>query len=69
MKEVKQYKCKHCGTLYANKAECEACEKQHAIPREIAAVHHRPKGVCAVYPPRIDVVFDNGAVRHYEMRR
>lgn len=52
MKEVKQYKCDHCGALYANKSECEVCEGQHAIPRKIVEVLHIVKGV---YPTRIDV--------------
>lgn len=48
MKEVKQYKCEYCGTLYADKSECAACEKQHAVPCKIVAVHHRAKGVCVI---------------------
>ena len=69
MKEVKQHKCEYCGTLYADKSECAACEKQHAVPCKIVAVHHRAKGVCAVYPPRIDVGFSDGSVQHYERRK
>ena len=69
MKEVKQYKCEYCGTLYADKSECAACEKQHAVPCKIVAVHHRAKGVCAVYPPRIDVGFSDGSVQHYTLYR
>ena len=69
MKEVKQYKCEYCGTLYSDKNECAACEKQHVVPREIVIVHHRPKGVCAAYPPRIDVAFSDGTIQHYERRR
>lgn len=66
MKEVKRYQCEHCGRLYANKSECEVCEGQHAIPRKIVEVLHIAK---CVYPTRIDVEFDNGEVRSYEIRR
>ena len=66
MKEVKQYKCDHCGALYANKSECEVCKVQHAIPRKIVEVLHIVKGV---YTQRIDVEFDNGAFRSYEISR
>lgn len=69
MKEVKQYKCEYCGTLYADKSECAACEKQHTVPCKIVAVHHRAKCVCAVYPPRIDVGFSDGSVQHYTLYR
>ena len=66
MREGKQCKGDYCGALYANKSECEVCEGQHVIPRKIVEVHHIVKGV---YPTRIDVEFDNGVVRSYEIRR
>lgn len=68
MKEVKQYKCEVCGTLYADKGECAACEKQHCIPSGIERAFHRPKGVCAKYPPKIHVRFSDGTIHEYEKR-
>lgn len=68
MKEITQYKCEHCGTLYTEIRECEECEKQHVSPKGIKAAHCRPRKVCAKYPPRIDIEFADGTVQHYERR-
>ncbi len=62
MKSVTQYKCDVCGTLYADKGACAACEKQHRIPAEIV----RAEGVYACYPPHIIVRFDDGSERKYK---
>jgi len=67
MKEVKQYKCETCGTLYAIKDQCEMCEKQHRIPAEIQSAHHLPMNVSAKYPTRIIVKFDDGSTRTYNL--
>lgn len=45
MKEVKQYKCEYCGTLYADKSECAACEKQHTTPEEMRDYELMPANV------------------------
>lgn len=66
MKEIKQYKCELCGTLYAEKSECEACEKQHVSPKRIKVAQFKPRKVCAKYPPRIVIEFEDGTVCNYE---
>lgn len=67
MKAVTQYKCEVCGTLYAVKENCIACERQHKIPCEIVGAHHRAKDVCAGYPPHITVRFADGSERKYKL--
>lgn len=66
MKTVHQYKCEVCGTLYTDKEECVQCEKQHVFPLEVTTAHHRPRKVCAKYPPRIDIKFSDGTIQRYE---
>ena len=59
MQEITQYKCEFCGTLYADKKECDECEK---------AVQFKPRKVCAKYPPHITVEFNDGTIQRYERR-
>lgn len=66
MKEIAQYVCEYCGTRYADKTVCLECEKQHRIPTEIVGAEHLPRKVCASYPVRINVLFDDGFVVRYE---
>lgn len=68
MKEAAYYKCEFCGTLYADKKECDECEKQHVAPKCITGVEFRPRKVCAKYPPRITVEFHDGTIQRYERR-
>lgn len=68
MKTIEQYKCEYCGTLYADRNECEACEKQHVYPKCIKAAQFRPRKVCAKYPPHIVIEFEDGTIQDYERR-
>lgn len=65
MKEIKQYRCEICNTLYAEKRECEICEKQHVVPLGIKIACFKPHKVCAKYPTRICVEFEDGTIRDY----
>lgn len=66
MPVVNQYRCEYCGTLYKSEGLCKQCENQHRVPVKIANVEHRPMKVCAEYPWRIQIEFDNGSVVSYE---
>lgn len=69
MKKVEQYRCDLCGTLYAEKAKCEACEKQHVPCVGIAAQRHRPVQAAGKYPPKIIVTMADGTTQVYERKR
>lgn len=69
MKELKQYVCEKCGTVYADKNACQECEKQHATPVKIVGSKHYSKKVCSVYPYKLIIEFDNGRNRTYELKR
>lgn len=65
MKEITQYKCEICGTLYAEKTECEKCEKQHKIPNSIVKADFRAAKSYPGYPPYIIVKFNDGSEKKY----
>ena len=67
MKEIKQYKCEHCGRLYVDKDRALECEKGHKSATKIVSVHYLP---CtdrkSGYPDKILVEFDDGTAKEYK---
>lgn len=66
MKETKIYICEVCGTQYASKTRCMACEKSHKKPLRIKNCKYLPKQNSEKgYPFRIDVKMEDGEVISY----
>ena len=61
MKTLEQYKCDVCGTVYADKRKCEACETGHKKPTKITDRKYRAIGDDATgFPYRITVETRDG---------
>lgn len=61
MKEISQYKCEICGTIYSERAKCEACEAGHKRPTKIVARKYRPITINhSGFPDKIEVETKNG---------
>lgn len=68
MKETKIYICEVCGTQYASKTRCMACEKSHKKPLRIKNCKYLPKQNSEKgYPFRIDVKMEDGEVISYKL--
>ena len=66
MKEIKQYKCEHCGTIYADKDGALQCEKGHKSATKIVSVHYMPHIYHNTsYPDKILVEFNDGTTKEY----
>lgn len=67
MKEIKQYKCEHCGIIYADKDRALECEKGHKFATKIVSVHYPPYASDNMgYPNKILVEFNNGITKEYK---
>ena len=67
MKEIKQYKCEHCGTIYADKDRALQCEKNHKFIVKNVSVHYLPYASDNTgYPNKILVEFENGEKKEYK---
>ena len=67
MKEIKQYKCEHCGTIYVDKDKALQCEKNHKFGVDIASVHYLPYASDNTgYPNKILIEFNDGAREEYK---
>lgn len=61
MKELKLYCCEICGTNYNNKAEAQACEKNHKAPVKYTPMNWKPKiFIDSGYPLAIIAEFSDG---------
>ena len=66
MKEIKQYKCEHCGTIYADKDRALECEKGHKSATKIVSVHYAPYIHNTSYPDKTLVEFNDGTTKEYK---
>lgn len=62
MKEVTQYECGHCGTLYDDADTCKECEEYHIPVKQVIKYAYYPKdtGPEAKYPYAVSVVMNDG---------
>ena len=68
MKELKKpYKCKVCGTRYADKSKAEKCEKYHATDLEISDCKYRGMNVWGRLPVAITLRTKDGEERMYRL--
>lgn len=67
MRETKLYICEVCGTQYADKKKCLACEKSHKKPVNIVNCKYIPqKDNNKGYPIRIDIKMEDGNIVSYK---
>lgn len=67
MKEIMQYKCERCGTLYEDKDRALKCEKGHKLATKIVSVNYmRHIYDNTGYPNKILVEFDDGTTKEYK---
>lgn len=68
MKEVKQYICEICGTVYAEKESCKACETNHRHPIRIASAHYLAcRNLKSGYPLKLEIGFSDGSTKTYKL--
>lgn len=61
MKKIELFVCETCGTQYAEKLECTACEKSHRKPVEITGARYLGrKQNGSGYPVAIHVKMSDG---------
>lgn len=66
MKEIKQYKCDYCGTVYSEKDRAERCEKNHKHIAKVVSIHYLSQSIDATgYPNKIIVEFSDGSEKTY----
>lgn len=67
MKELKQYQCEYCHTLYTENLKCNKCESNHVQPIKIIQCHYHPFNVdksgepCSVF-----IEMSNGKTVRYK---
>ena len=67
MKTITQYKCGVCGTVYAEKRKCEACESGHKKPVKIIARQYQAIGINGSgFPDKITVATKDGKEAMYK---
>lgn len=66
MKELKQFQCEYCNTIYKSKSECEFCEKGHDRLKSIKEVEYRSVKNAGEFPHRIKIETDDGCILQYE---
>ena len=61
MREIQQYLCEHCGTLYADKMKAQECERNHKSAINILYQRFLPKkNDASGYPISITVKMEDG---------
>ena len=61
MKELTQYQCETCGTLYAQEESCLACEASHIPYTAITSCRYQSiKQGNSKYPYAIHILMDDG---------
>lgn len=67
MKVITQYKCSVCGTVYADKKKCEACESGHKVPVKIVNRKYQAIGINGSgFPDKITVATKDGTEAMYK---
>jgi hypothetical protein len=56
-----RYRCKYCNRQYESHKAAKGCEDRHLIPVSVRAERY----TVAVYPYKVEVIFDNGERRIY----
>lgn len=66
MKQLEQFQCEICNTVYNNKIDCEKCEKGHVKPVKIVDFKFNSVKNDGKYPKTITVELSNGEVKIYK---
>ena len=68
MKELTQYQCEICGTLYADATHCQECEDAHVEVSSLYGYRYVPvnQGPNSKYPVSITVQMRDGSLIVYK---
>lgn len=66
MKELQQFQCEICNTVYKSKTECIDCEKSHSTPVKFANMKYSSYKSDGSYPLYIEIVMSDGKVIRYK---
>lgn len=70
MKELKQFQCEICKTIYADMEECKECEGSHRKAKSIVRQYFRPQQDGGLkYPYRIVVEMEDGSSVFYDYKK
>jgi len=70
IKEIKQYQCTFCNTLYKDKEKAKLCEENHSKPVSVIAKKYLSYNQDKTgYPFLISVKFETGEEVAYERKR
>ena len=65
MKELNQFQCEFCNTVYKSKNECMECESWHQLPTQIVANKFKSYKSDGNYPIYVDIQMTDGKVMRY----
>ncbi|MCM1059815.1 MAG: hypothetical protein NC452_05935 [Eubacterium sp.] len=69
MKELKQFQCEICNTVYKSKDLCESCERFHCKPKQITKANFNAgQNGSLKYPQRILIEMEDGKTATYEYK-
>ncbi len=66
MKELKQFQCEYCNTVYKSKSECESCEKGHIRLLSIKSAKYHAVKNDGEFPHRIEIETNDGRIVQYD---
>lgn len=67
MRELKQYVCDTCGTVYKEKELCEMCEKGHTHVDHVISATYQSTHQNGKYPQKVYIEFEDGSRRYYKL--
>ena len=67
VKKLTFYHCCFCGKGYDTELEAEKCEDRHLMYQRVIKVKYHSS--MSYYPNEIEVKFEDGSVREYELMR
>lgn len=68
MRQVTQYQCEICGTMYDAPEKCEACEASHVAVENVQSYRYIPvnQGTNSKYPVSVTILMEDGTVGVYK---
>lgn len=68
MRQLTQYQCEVCGTMYGEVEKCEACENSHVAVDHIQSYRYIPvnQGANSKYPVSVSLLMEDGTIGVYK---
>ena len=68
MRQVTQYQCEICGTMYNDVDKCEACENGHVAVNQVQSYRYIPinQGANSKYPVSVTILMEDGTTATFK---